>query len=101
MFTKLGRQDPVPAGRAPRVKNPDAPKKPLTPFFIFLKKRRMELAGSEELKQNVTSFTSMIGNEWNSMTQEQKMQYKHDAELGKAVLAKANQLNGVTNEQQE
>lgn len=78
-----------------RTKDPNAPKKPLTPFFIFLKKRRMELAGSETLLKNVTGFTTMIGKEWNEMSAEQKLMYKHDAELGKAVLAKAEAMGST------
>ncbi len=46
-------------------------------------------AGSDDLKKNVTGFTQMIGKEWNELSAEQKLQYKHDAELGKAVLARA------------
>lgn len=75
-----------------KIRDPNAPKKPLTPFFIFLKKRRMELAGSEVMKQSVTNFTTQIANEWNAMSTEQKLMYKHDAELGKAVLTKAAQI---------
>ena len=41
------------------------------------------------MRQNATSFTTEIGKEWNLMSTDQKLQYKHDADLGKAVLAKA------------
>ena len=34
------------------------------------KKRRMELANSDKVKQNVTNFTSEIGKEWNEMSTE-------------------------------
>lgn len=53
-----------------RAKDPNAPKKPLSPFFIFLKKRRMEMAGDEQLTKNVTNFTKNAGVEWNALTAE-------------------------------
>ena len=46
-------------------KDPNAPKKPLTPFFIYLKKRRMDEVANEDYKKNITEFTSLIGREWN------------------------------------
>ncbi len=45
----------------------------------------------EEIKKNVTGFTTKLGKEWNQFTQEQKNSYRHDAELGKEVLAKVAQ----------
>lgn len=75
--------------KSKRAKDPNTPKKPLSPFFIFLKKRRMEMAGDEQLTKNVTNFTKNAGVEWNALTAEQKLMYKHDGELGKAILLKA------------
>lgn len=51
----------------------------------------MELRGSEILK-NVTEFTKSMGQEWASMTDEQKKMYNHDQELGMAILAKSAQM---------
>ena len=35
------------SGKKKRVTDPNAPKKPLTAFFVFLRKRRMEMSTEE------------------------------------------------------
>ena len=50
-------------------RDPDAPKKPLSAFFIYLKKRRMDIAAKDaQALKNVTELTAKIGKEWNGMT---------------------------------
>jgi len=88
----LGIQQPS-EGKKKLTKDPNTPKKPLTAFFIYLKKRRMELANSDQVKGNVVNFASEIGKEWSEMSNEMKSLYKHDAELGRAVLETAAKLS--------
>lgn len=76
-----------------RVKDPNAPKKPLSAFFIYLKKRRMEETGTPDTKVNITDFSSRIGREWNTMSDEDKQRYRFDRDLGMEVLKKAEQTS--------
>lgn len=66
--------------------NPAKPKQALTPFFVFMKKRRAELKNSD-LCKTVTAFTKQIAEEWNAMSVEEKLKYKHDGEYGVKILA--------------
>ena len=65
----------------------DWQKNPEIKIQMHPRKRRMEMSHSDAVKE-VTSFTTNISKEWNAMTAEHKMQYRHDAELGKAILEK-------------
>ena len=67
-------------------KQPEKPKQALTPFFVFMKKRRAELKNSD-LCKTVTAFTKQIAEEWNAMSVEEKLKYKHDGEYGLKILA--------------
>ena len=68
-------------------KDPNAPKKPLTSFMIYLKKRRLELAGSDLMKQGVHIFTAEMGKEWGQLGVDEKAMYKHDGKMGVQILA--------------
>ena len=52
-----------------KEKDEDAPKKPLTPFFIYMKKRRIDIKKNGAFK-DVSGFAKMVGQEWNDMTAE-------------------------------
>lgn len=52
----------------------------------------MELANSDQAKANVVNFASEIGKEWSELSNEMKSLYRHDGELGKAVLETAAKL---------
>ena len=51
-----------------------------------MKKRRAELKNSD-LCKTVTAFTKQIAEEWNAMSVEEKLKYKHDGEYGVRILA--------------
>lgn len=53
-----------------------------------------------DLVRNVTEFTRIMSIEWNSMTPDQKRMFKHDQEIGKAILAKIAQLEAMNNSTQ-
>ena len=67
-------------------KDPNRKKKELTPFFVFMKKRRFELRDDPVMK-SVTEFTKSIATEWNLLTTQEKLKYKPDGEYGKKVMA--------------
>ena len=70
-------------------RDPNAPKKPLTPFFIYLHQKRMEAQAVDPnigKGKDFTAFTARMGQEWNKLTAEQKATYKHDTDLGRSIL---------------
>ena len=52
----------------------------------------MDLAAAGEVNKNVTDFTSKVGREWNEMSSEEKLTYRHDATLGSQILKKSEEL---------
>ena len=50
--------------------------------MIYLKKRRLELAGSDLMKQGVHIFTAEMGKEWGQLGVDEKAMYKHDGKMG-------------------
>jgi hypothetical protein len=67
-------------------------KQPLTPFFIYLKMRRQQLKDDPVRTSNVTTFTKSISEEWNHLSKEEKLKYKHDGEYGKRVMEESDRL---------
>lgn len=60
---------------AKKEKDPSAPKKPLTSFFVFLKYRRPEIKQANP-NFSVTEITKLLGAEWKKMTPEMRARYK-------------------------
>ena len=52
----------------------------------------MDFSGSDKSLYSVTEFTAMIGREWNKMTAEEKLSYRHNAEHGISILRKSKEL---------
>jgi len=65
----------VPKQSSKKTKDPNAPKKPLTPFFAYMQSRRVEIK-AETPNMPATELTAKVALEWNAMTHDQKMSYK-------------------------
>merc|ERR1712072_1525117 len=57
-----------------RKKDPNAPKRALTPYIFFLQKRRPELTAKHP-NWKFTDIGKKLGSEWGSMTDSQKKSY--------------------------
>ena len=78
---------------------PEKPKRPMSNYFIFLMKRRAELAGDPVVK-TVIQLTRKCGAEWSALNDEEKLKYRHDSEYGAKILARGwNPKQSVVQEQ--
>lgn len=79
---------PAGAGAAKKKKrakkDPNAPKRPLSAYMFFAKRKREEIVQRHpELKANVAEVGKMIGAAWNQMAPDAKIPYEKQAEEDK------------------
>lgn len=61
------------------AKDPNRPKRPLTPFFVFLNENREKVKSkNSELKS--TEIAKKLGEMWRALTESQKQEYKNKAD---------------------
>ncbi|CAD8157041.1 unnamed protein product [Paramecium octaurelia] len=81
-----------------KERDPNAPKKPLTPFFLFNQKYREKVVErNPEIK--LTQISQMAGNKWSSMSEQEKKpyldQYNAAKEIYEQELKDYNEKNGI------
>ena len=76
-------------GKRREKRDKDAPKKALTPYFIFMSERRPELK-KEKPTLDHKQIIFELGAEWNKMKDEDKQKYKLKAEEDKKRYEKEN-----------
>ncbi|CAK89234.1 unnamed protein product (macronuclear) [Paramecium tetraurelia] len=81
-----------------KERDPNAPKKPLTPFFLFNQKYREKVVDrNPEIK--LTQISQMAGNKWSSMSEQEKKpyvdQYNAAKEKYEQELKDYNEKNGI------
>lgn len=90
---KGGKDSKKPAKKA--KKDPNAPKRPLTAYFLFgqdnreeIKNELMKTATPEEQKKIVTLVAKKLGERWKALTAEEKKPYEDKAKAAKAAYEK-------------
>ena len=75
-------------------------KKPLSNFFIYIKKRRMELREQNDPRfqsvDGMKQFMKQLGSEWKAFTEEQKALFRHDTPLGQQIIAQSENVSANT-----
>eukprot|EP00829_Urostomides_striatus_P003332 TRINITY_DN13743_c0_g1_i1.p1 TRINITY_DN13743_c0_g1~~TRINITY_DN13743_c0_g1_i1.p1 ORF type:complete len:150 (+),score=100.97 TRINITY_DN13743_c0_g1_i1:15-464(+) len=79
---------PAPARSKGIKKDKNAPKKPMTAYFWYMKTRREDLK-KEKPDLNHKEIISTMAEEWRSMTEDKKAKYNKMAEEDKAKAKKA------------
>ncbi|KZV26655.1 hypothetical protein F511_15820 [Dorcoceras hygrometricum] len=87
--------------KAKKVKNPNAPKRPPTAFFVFMEDFRKTFKESNPDCKSVASVAKEGGVKWKSMTDEDKKPYIDRAAELKAEYEKAEASNDAENELDE
>ena len=59
-------------------KDPDAPKRPPTAFFLFAKDRRPQIK-AEQPEAKVTDVAKILGEEWRGLADNSKRKYQEEA----------------------
>merc|ERR1711990_830058 len=68
---------------AKRKKDPNAPKRPQTAFFVFSAKHREEVKGELGDGARVGDIAKELGRRWKDLTDEDKIEYSQEAERQK------------------
>lgn len=91
------------AKKGKKVKNPNAPKRPPTAFFIFMDDFRKSFKEANPDCKSVSTVAKEGGEKWKSMTEEEKQPYVDRAAELKAEYEKALESNddGAENEDGE
>jgi len=58
------------------LKDPNGPKRPLTPYFMFAKEVRESVKAELGDNKNVTQVAKEIGKKWKEISEEEKQKYK-------------------------
>jgi hypothetical protein len=72
-----------------RKNDPNAPKRPLTAFFIFSSQHRERVKGELGEDAKVGDIAKRLGVDWNELGQEGKAQYVQEAQIRKQEYEKA------------
>ena len=70
------------------TKDPNAPKKPLTSYFLFAKDVRPEIMKNNPTAK-ITEIATLIGAEWKKLSDDDKKKYTQKADEAKAEYIKA------------
>uniref|UniRef100_M1CDE7 DNA-binding protein MNB1B n=1 Tax=Solanum tuberosum TaxID=4113 RepID=M1CDE7_SOLTU len=81
------------AKREKKPKNPNAPKRPPTAFFVFMDDFRQEFKAANPDCKSVSTVAKEGGEKWKSMTDEEKKPYQEKAAELKAAYEKALKSN--------
>ena len=74
------------------VKDPNAPKRPLTAYFLFAAERRARIKAANPTITSASKIAELIGKEWATLSQEQKQPYERDSKLLKEAYQKAKEV---------